>query len=89
MVRLKDLFTEPPHGYLSTTKLWTHIGGVAITTALIVQSNSRDLGLESFVGYALAVSIVTSPVLAQKIIGLKFGQSQGQQPKEEKPSGQS
>ncbi len=71
---LKDLFTEPPAGHLSIQKLWGNAGGLTLSAAFLRLAWTRDIGYDAFLGYAFALAIVISPVLAAKLMGLRYGQ---------------
>lgn len=71
--RLRDLFTEPPAGALSHTKLWGNVGGLVLSVAFLKQAWFTPLGFEGFVGYAIALAATTTPALAAKLIGLRYG----------------
>lgn len=74
-LRLADLFTEPPDGATSLVKTWGNIGGLTLSAAFLRVAWTRDVGYDAFLGYAFALAVVTSPALASKLMGLRYGQA--------------
>lgn len=70
----RDLFTEPPCGRTSITKTWGNIGGAILSAGFLRDAWKHDLGFDDFLGYATALAIVTTPALAAKFLGLRYGQ---------------
>lgn len=72
--RVRDLFDEPPLGHLSLVKAWSHVGGLVLSGGFLKQAWSRALGFDDFIGYAIGLALITTPALAAKFLGLKYGQ---------------
>ena len=73
-MRISDLFTAPPTGHLDVSKTWTNVGGLVISAGFLKQAWARSLGFDDFVGYAIALAMITTPALAAKFLGLRYGQ---------------
>lgn len=74
---LRDLFTEPPAGSLSQPKTWGNVGGATLCTAFLREVWKRDLSYDDFIGFAVALAVITTPTLAAKLIGLRYGNGNG------------
>lgn len=75
-MRLADLFTAPPSGHMDVQKTWTNVGGVILSAGFVKQAWAYPLSFDVFLGYATALAIVTTPALAAKFLGLRYGQTQ-------------
>lgn len=73
-MKIRDLFSEPPAGVMSLPKTWGNIGGLTLSAAFLRLAWTRDVGYDAFLGYAFALAVVTSPALASKLMGLRYGQ---------------
>lgn len=66
----RDLWTESPAGTMSLAKVCSIVGVIGVTATLIVAVRERDLPLGLLIEYAISVTILTSPVLGGRLIGL-------------------
>lgn len=69
----RDLWTEPPFGYLSVPKFWTNVGCAALVAVLIVAARNRDISFDIMVGFAISILLLTVPTIGARLIGLKWG----------------
>ena len=74
-VRLGDLFSEPPSGHMSIAKTWSNIGGVILSAGFLRVAWAKSLGYDDYLGYAFALAAITTPALASKLMGLRYGQT--------------
>lgn len=70
-----DLWTEPPQGRLSLTRTWGNVGALVLSVAFLRLAWTRDVSYDVFLGYAFGLAVVTSPSLASKLMGLRYGQA--------------
>ena len=70
-----DLVTEPPDGRYSYTKVWGHAGGLTLCAGFLKVCWSGEPTYDIFIGYAFGIAVVTSPALASKLMGLRYGQT--------------
>jgi hypothetical protein len=76
-VKLADLFSAPPAGHMDLAKTWGNVGGLVISAGFLKQAWARPLGFDDFLGYAIALAMITTPALAAKFLGLRYGQGNG------------
>lgn len=84
---LRDLWTEPPAGAMSVPKVCTLAGVIALTAALIIAVRARDLPFGTMVEYAISVTVLTTPVLGGRLIGLWHSRSLTPEPAPPPPGG--
>ena len=74
-MHIADLLTEPPAGRIALTKLWGHIGGLTLSAGFMKVCWNGEPSYDIFIGYAFGIAVVTSPALASKLMGLRYGQT--------------
>ena len=56
-------------------KFWGHIGGLTLSAGFLRLCWAQSPTYDVFIGYAFGIAVVTSPALASKLMGLRYGQT--------------
>ena len=71
----RDILTEPPAGRIAITKLWGNLGSITLSAGFLKVCWHSLPTYDLFIGYAFGIAVVTSPALASKLMGLRYGQT--------------